>query len=283
MPVIDLFLTMYRHPEMLELVIESFNRTRKPREYRLWGMFEKDFNPALEAIFDRVRGVETKKVFREKLHGINWNTPRSWMDIGAETSGEYVAQFQSDICLSIDFLEFLDYCMMNFDVGYTLAHGYRSGEPRDDRRVRVRCMSGWYGHIGCAVKTDILREIYPQYFTEAYQKNCIKHMKSVFSKTETGGSDHYANAFLLKHGVEGARPSSSRVTNIGITGEHIKLIRPDQDKWAAMSRHEKLAILRTIRDQKEYKLKSNVDFSCHPMILGDYDWSDLYIASEDKG
>jgi hypothetical protein len=278
--MIDLFLTMYRHPEMLEMVIESFNRTRKPREYRLWGMFEKDFNPALEAIFDRVRGVETKKVFREELHGINWNTPKSWVDIGAETSGEYVAQFQSDTCLSIDFLEFLDYCMTNFDVGYAFGHGYESSEPRDDRRVRIQCVPGWYGHIGCAVRTDVLRSIYPKYFTKEYRANYHKHMVKTFPELKSGGSDHFANAFLHKHGVRGARPSSSRVTNIGILGEHIKLMDEDHTKWLAMSRREKLAILRGIRDRKDYRLKSNVDFGRFSGILGDYDWSDLYVVKE---
>lgn len=274
-PVIDVFLTMYKYPEMLELVVESINRARKPREYRFWGVFEHGFEPVLEEIFDRIEG-EKHKIKRDKRYGINWNTPATWMGMGRRTEGEYVVQLQSDIVASTDFFEFIDYVMTNTDVGYVLAYAPFHSRERDDAAYAVKCGQGWYGHWGSAVRSDVLRDIYPKYLTDGYRKDYDHHAKKHFPGIKAGGSDFFINAFLFKEGVSGARPTSSRTTNIGIDGEHIRLIGGDKKRYNQMSREQKLNVLRDIIENGIYHLKINVNLKRAPRILGEYEWTSLH-------
>lgn len=274
--IIDVFLTMYRYPEMLQIVVESINRARKPRLYRIHGIFEYGFEESLEPIFDQILDIEKVKTKRDFKHGINWNTPRSFMDIGRETAGDYVVQLQSDIVISIDFFEYLDWIMSNTDVGYTLAYGIPSSHQRDDSAYAIKCMSGWYGHWGSAVRSTILRDIYPKYLTNDYKDNYDEYAISLFPKIMAGGSDFFINAFLHKEGISGARPLSSRTTNIGIDGEHIRLNRDAKNRYNSMNYEDKLTILRKIVDHGQYDLETNVELCGTPRILGDYSWTELH-------
>jgi len=281
-PTIDVFITFHQYPEIAELVIESINSARKPRNYRIWGFFDGGFDHGLINIFNKIDSTEKHTIIRPTNYGINWNTPRAFIETAERTSGEYVIQLQSDTVISKDYFEFIDYCMTDTEIGYVLGYAYKSDEERDDRRVIIDCGLGWYGHWGVAVRSSVLQKLYPLYFCDKYHESKDIYAKSLFPDIVCGGSDFYANVFLHKENIKGARPSSSRITNIGILGHHIKLKGESKKHWKQMTYKQRIDTLRKILDNKIYELNPSYKMSENPHILGDYEWISLDIITAKK-
>lgn len=278
-PKIDAFITLYKNPAMARLVVESINASRKPRDMCIWGFFEHGFDPNLEPIFDLLE-CETRKVKREKKYGINWNTPSAFKQLGCETQGEYVICLQSDIVVSKDFFEFIDHGFAHFEnMGYVFGFAYPNG-PDEDDVVSIQCHPGWYGHWGIGVNREVIKDLYCKYFVEPYPDDVDKHAREHFPDIKCGGSDYFASKFLYENGIRGIRPACSRVTNIGIHGEHIRLKGATYRKWERMSHEDKVASLRKILDSGHYDFKSNFQLSRSPRILRDYKWHDFKIIED---